>query len=769
MKQKQKLYMVGNTHFDPVWLWRWDEAMASIRATFRAALDRMKEDADFVYSFCTPPVFEWIRRVDPPLFAEIRERVREGRWELAEAWWVQPDCYSASGESYIRQGLYGQRYLLRTFGEAADCVFNIDSFGHSPMLPQILQKSGVRNYCFVRPEPHHVPLEHALFRWQSPDGSAVLAYRAFKAYKNDTEARLAMEEGGEDALIVYGVTDHGGAPTKAAIAAIHADERAEFSTVRRFFAEHTTDYTVTEELLTGDFGPYANLASIKKRNRIAEYALLNAERATLIAGWDERTALTAAWQDVLFNQFHDILGGASIKDAYIDAENQLGRAVATANETMHFALQSVTRSIRMLGENPTTVWNLVLWNLNAAAYDGYVEAEVQWVHEFPWYSDGIALEDADGVRYPCQILREKSVIPRFRSRFLFRVSVPAMGYKVLKVIQTNEDVPPKPTVVFPIQTKCLTVDFSETDGTIRSVVDRRTGTALAARMLMPTIYSDLGDTWAFNIEGYEADARRFTFLGFETVENGELMTEIKGTYRLGDSLLEMYYRFWADADEFDVRYRVHWEEKHAVLKLECDVADERHTVAVPAGAVERGASPTDVPLGAWVRTGEFGIASDGIFAYRMQNKSLGLTLLRSPIYGDLRIKPIDETLDYDIIDRGIVEGRLRVFFAGDPWATADALVNPPVVIDECNHDGELPAETGYLSLAGDGVTVSALKRCEDGEGVILRLIETRGDAVDVRLGFGAYGGVVRMQPYEIKTLRILGEAAVEVDLLERDV
>ena len=96
----KKLYMIGNTHFDPVWLWKWDEAMSSIRATFRAALDRMKEDENFIYSFATPPVFEWIKNTDPEMFEEIKIRVAEGRWDICEGWWVQPDCYSATGESY---------------------------------------------------------------------------------------------------------------------------------------------------------------------------------------------------------------------------------------------------------------------------------------------------------------------------------------------------------------------------------------------------------------------------------------------------------------------------------------------------------------------------------------------------------------------------------------------------------------------------------------------------------------------------------------------
>ena len=135
----KKLYMIGNTHFDPVWLWRWDEALASIRSTFRSALDRMNENPGFIYSFCTPAVFEWIEKTDIKLFEEIKKRVKEGRWELCEGWWVQADCNAPCGESYIRQGLYAQEYLKTHFGKTSDTVFNIDSFGHNMQLPQILR------------------------------------------------------------------------------------------------------------------------------------------------------------------------------------------------------------------------------------------------------------------------------------------------------------------------------------------------------------------------------------------------------------------------------------------------------------------------------------------------------------------------------------------------------------------------------------------------------------------------------------------------------
>lgn len=762
----KKKYMIGNTHFDPVWLWHWDEAMASIRATFHSALDRMEQEPSFHYSFATPPVFEWIRKTEPALFERIRQKVASGQWELAEGWWVQPDCYSASGESYARQGLYGQRYLKTHFGVYSKTVFNIDSFGHSPMLPQILKKSGIDYYCFVRPEKRHIQLDAPLFRWKSPDGSSVMAYRAEDAYEKDWRVTAQKQTQQEDALIVYGVTDHGGAPTKASIQWIREDPSAEFSTVARFFEEHTPTHTVTRELLTGDFGPYANYSKIKKRNRMAEYAVLNAEKACLLAGNYDTEALTACWKDILFNQFHDILGGACIKSAYDHAENMLGRAMASSQELMHFGLQAITRRIRTPGKNPDTIWNIVVWNLNGKPYEGLCEAEVQWVHEFDWYDKGICLEDENGVQYPCQIIREKSVIPAFRSRFAFCAKIPAMGYKVFKLVQTGADVVRPQVDSGCIQTKYLTVNFSPKTGCIESVTDRQTGETLCGQAFVPVCCSDKGDTWAFNIDGYENDPKYFTFEGFQVIESGSLLTELKGTYRLGHSLLELYYRFYGNAPYFDIRYRANWEEKHAVLKLETPVSQHRHTVAIPFGAVERDAASQDVPLGLWLQADKLSITSTGVFAYRMFGGSLGLTLLRSPIYGDLRIGPIDMDLDYDIIDRDIVEGSIRVSFQGDPWSMAEAFQNPPVVICESNHDGDLPASHSFCELRTDGVQLAAVKKCEDSDATIFRVVETWGCACTAQLSAQGQLWEFPLTPWEIKTLKLHGSDLETVNILE---
>lgn len=763
-----RYYMVGNTHFDPVWLWTWDEAMASIRATFRSALERMNEHDHYVYSFTTPPVFEWIRNVDPAMFAEIQQRVAEGRWELSEGWWVQPDCYSACGESYVRQGLYGQKYLLENFGKKSCTVFNVDSFGHSPMLPQIMKKSGIEFYCMLRPENKHISLKQPLFRWTSADGSEVLTYRLNAAWVKDLEtARIKQEAGEQDAMVVYGVTDHGGAPTKKMLAQIDGFDNAQYSTVENFFRSHQEcDYVVTDELLTGDFGVYANHPAIKKQNRIAEYAVMNAERASLIAGRYDRDKLADCWKDILFNQFHDILGGASIRDAYFDAGNTYGRAIQNAREITHFALQSVTSRMKTVGKNPDDIWNLVVWNLNGCDYEGHLEAEVQWVHEFDWYNSGIALMDQAGNTYPCQVITAKSVIPRFRSRFVFKAQIPAMGYKMFKVVQTHIDDTTHTIDPFVFETDRIAVCFDRNDGHLASITDKETGKLLCKDACIPKCYYDDGDTWAFNIKRYSDKPEPFAFEGARVLEAGALRTVIKMRHRFNHSLLELYYTFYNDDTCFDVKYRVNWQEKHYALKLELPVESGRHIAAVPYGSIERNANPADMPMGPWLQSEGMTVIADGIFAYNMVDHTLGLTILRSAIYGDLRIKPIDYADEYDILSQGVTEGNIRLAFGGSPWEMAESFLNRPIIIDESNHDGVLPPEHQYCRLESLSAAVGTIKKAEYSDGIVLRIFEYASNAQQVKLHYFGEQYTFALAPYEIKTLLLQDGQAKEISMIE---
>lgn len=808
MDRKLKIHMIGNTHYDPVWLWTWDEGMASIRSTFRAALDRMEENPGFIYSFSCPPVFEWIREVDPEMFERIRDKVREGRWQLVEGWWLQPDCSAAMGESYVRQGLYGQRYLQEHFGCRSKTAFNIDSFGHSAMLPQILAKSGIAFYVFGRPSPVEKELPGPLFRWESADGSAVLAYRCSDdgagMYSQDVEkdilgAASNLDRFGHDLMVVYGVTNHGGAPTKQAISRINRqieDKRKTydvgFSTTEAFFSEQDASCLpiVREELMVNFFGPFSNHPEVKKNNRLGEYALLNAEKAALLRKWLQdrpypMEKLTNAWKDLLFNQFHDILGGACIRNAYQDARNLHGRVLQTANEILHYGIQSLTREIDLSNTGyPGVAWNIVVWNLNAFDVEGPVEAEVQWAWEFDWYRGPIRITDAQGMDVPCQVIREYSVIPGFRERFVFQAAIPSLGYKSFLVHQeASRDVLSRTLVAKDdfMENERFKLEICRETGCIASLFDKKEGREILRNSAKPVVKQDDGDTWAFNVTGYGDTLGSFMLESAELIENGPVRAVIRTKGNYGNSHIEQDFILYRDLDIVDGTFKVNWREKRKVLKLEFNTHMDPPivTASIPYGSVTRKNDGTELPMGEWmdVSSGDSGISilSDSSFAYDANGSTVGLTLLRSPAFGDLRIEPIDLDLDYDMLGQGISEGRWRMVIHGGNWKKAKipqlaiAFNNPPIVIAEANHPGTRPPEDSFLTVEGDSTILITAKASEEGGNLVLRMYEYAGneDAVHISTKWTGNDFDVRCGRYEIKTLCIdpTGNGK-ETDMLE---
>ncbi|MBE7042171.1 MAG: hypothetical protein E7399_01575 [Ruminococcaceae bacterium] len=791
----KNIVMIGSTHFDPVWTWTWEEGMASIHSTFRSALDRMKEDEEFIYSFSTPPVFEWIREIDPAMFEEIKERVKEGRWELCEGWWVQPDCFTGCGESYVRQSLYGQLYLKEQFGRYSRSVFNVDSFGHNSQIPQILKKSHMDYYCMCRPEQWFFELDSPYFWWEGKDGSRVQTFRIgqySEIYNKDMRTNVALAESNMkdapcDEMMVYGITNHGGAPTKKAISDIHElngekEYSLPFSTVAGYFEmQEEPSHTVSTEMITKNFGPYVNLSGIKQKNRTAEYAVLNAEKTALLAETllnipYKKEVFASCWKDILFNHFHDILGGASTKEVYVDANNQLGRVIFTANERMHLNLQAITKKINTPGKNPENPWNVVVWNLEETPYHGYLEAEMQWLHEFPAYSEGIVLEDEDGTRYPCQIILETSVIPGFRSRVLFKAEIPSVGYKLFKVIQTGEQ-QKKRQFTTQIETEEFSVQIDETTGFISSIYSKKLNKTFAD-LLVPKCFEDEADNEGFSATTYGKELEGFTLLELQTLESGPARWVLKADFGFRTSLVSMYYTFYRDIDYFDVAYRANWNEKHTVVKLMAKTGYDSCLVASPYASEIRGDTDSDAPMGEWIRmydqSGEVAILSGGVFAYTKEKDLLGLSLLRSCIYADMRLDSELKDEDYPYTDFGISEGKLRiVIHEGKENRGISALAkqfnNPPIVLCEANHEGMYPAEQSFVSLEGTGVVLGAMKKQELGEDTVIRLAEVEGNEGQVILRYFGKKYAVSMNPYEIKTLKIDGEYLKEVYITEDEI
>ena len=344
-----KIFAIGNAHIDPVWQWRKAEGHQEVLATFRSALDRLHEFPSVCFISSSAQFYEWVEESDPDMFTEIKRLVREGRWIPVGGWWVECDVNCPMGESLVRQGLYAQKYFIRHFGPVR-VGFSPDTFGHPWTLPQILKKQGMDSYFYMRPEMHEKRDTPApVFQWVGPDNSSVIAVAILNSYcatDQNIAERIAeyIERFSQtlphckSAAVFYGVGNHGGGPTVSVIRKIkelQAQQPAiHFASPEQYIAtlcDNTKPLpAVRDELQHHARGCYSACSSIKMWDRRTAAALITAEKIASLAYVlaNDRYTMSAfreSWKKVLFNQFHDLLAGTSVEEAYDDAE-QIGRA-----------------------------------------------------------------------------------------------------------------------------------------------------------------------------------------------------------------------------------------------------------------------------------------------------------------------------------------------------------------------------------------------------------------------------------------------------------
>ena len=168
------VHLICQAHIDPVWMWNWQEGAREGISTFHTAANLLEEFPGFIFNHNESILYEWIEESDPALFARIRKLVKQGRWNIAGGWYVQPDCNMPAGETLVRQIMEGRRYFSDKFGAWPTVAYNFDTFGHPASLPQVLQQAGYGLYIHCRPVPHQLDLPAALRLWQGHDGAQLL-------------------------------------------------------------------------------------------------------------------------------------------------------------------------------------------------------------------------------------------------------------------------------------------------------------------------------------------------------------------------------------------------------------------------------------------------------------------------------------------------------------------------------------------------------------------------------------------------------------------
>lgn len=798
--------MIGNAHIDPVWLWQWQDGFHEAKATFRSALDRMKEYPDFVFVSSSAAIYEWVEQSDPEMFAEIQQRVAEGRWKVVGGWWIEPDCNIPSGESFVRQGLYGQRYFYEKFGVTAKVGYNVDSFGHNGMLPQILKKSGMPYYVFMRPSPHEMGLPSRLFWWESDDGSRVLAFRIayeYCSWGKDLQRQIStiaseLKEPQTELMCFYGVGNHGGGPTKENIESIHALQEDPqlpelvLASPDDFFADMEQKgafYPVVhEDLQHHASGCYAAHSGVKRWNRLAENRLLAAEKLSAVAhqvtGTPYAKEFDRAWKNVLFNQFHDILAGTALEVAYDDARDQYGEALSIADRALNHAIQALAWKIDVQPEAglvPIVVFNPHAWEVKAN-----IELEIAT----PKGEE--VLVDDQNQQVAFQMVRSQATAGG-RSRLSFVADLPPMGYRLYRLVNRpqRKEFRPVQADQTSMENDRYRIEFDPETGYIRSLFDKVRGCEMfIADAAVPVVYDDPSDTWSHNVFNFTTTpGEKFTARKVELVEQGPVKAVIRVTSQYGNSTLMQDFTMFNEMDGIEVKALVDWHEKQKALKLRfpVNIHQMKPTSEIPYGHIERMANGEEEPGQSWLdlsglsrdtsdRVG-LSLLNDGKYSYDINVRDIGMTVLRSPIYAHHMPLVPDPDTYYSYIDQGVQKFTYTILPHAGSWDEAGTvrraaeLNQPPVALVTTLHNGPLPHCASFLAVDQDNLIVSAVKKSEDNDDLIVRVYETAGVSAQGTIRLTGWNRTIQANftPCEIKTFRVPrdeSQPVVEVNLLE---
>ena len=831
-----RIRIVGNSHIDMAWLWPWTETVEVVRNTFQSVLDLMREYPDFKFTMSSARTYEWMQEKYPDLFAQIEQRVKEGRWEIIGGMWVEPDLNMPDGESLVRQILVGKRYFQKNFGVDVKIGWNPDSFGYNYQLPQIYKKSGMDYFVTQKLLWAHefTTFPYKLFWWQAPDGSKLLTY-----FPHDYAGGIDAEPLAKDVSVwmpsiygpkipekpemmhLYGVGDHGGGPTRVMLD--HADQlrkpdtiypKLQFSFASEFFSD-LDKRLPSMQVPTWDGelyfqyhrGVFTTQAETKRRIRRSEERVLNAEKfaslATLYALPYPHDEMELTWKNLLFDHFHDIMPGSGIAVNYLDAQRNLEDVDRAANEMTLRSLREIAAHVDTSKDGtPVILFNPLSWQRTDVT-----EIEAQ----LPGRARQIAVTDSNGKTAETQLLSLDR--DTHRARFLLLSTTPSLGYKTYFVQAAEAKSPVQSALkasVDSLENEFIRVKIDSNTGCIASLYDKKSGTESLAPSETDTggpktstcgnllqTFVDKPKQWdAWNIDAdfekqhWDLDKADEVKL----VESGPLRAVIRVKNHFQNSTFIRDITLYAGVPRVDVKMQTEWHEKHILLKVAFPISvhSEKATYEIPFGSVARPTTRNtpaeqaqfEVPAQRWADISDtkhgLSLLNDSKYGYDAKGNVLRLSLLRSPDWPDPHADEGHHEFTYSLYPHG--SGWKDALTIRRGYELNYQLLSLPTE----KHDGKLPGEHSFVEAKPDNIIVTALKKSEDDDELILRFYEWAGKQGDAALELppGAKSATetnlmersagplsvsnnvitVPTKPYEIKTIKIQFEKPVKSEI-----
>ena len=642
--KRLNMIAVGQSHLDAAWRWRKKQTILKARATFSKAIQHMKEHPQFTFAQPSPAYYAWMKQYFPKLYEEMKAAVKNGQWVLFGGMWVEPDLNLPSGESLVRQRLYGMRFYLQEFGKMPDIEFLQDVFGFSYSLPQILAKSGCKLFGTGKifwNDTNKFPL--GMFHWQSPDGTTLptllihfgyflpinygkeypYIYKLMKSKTKpgiepifdyttpEKDIRAAQcEEIMLNTIFGYGLGDGGHGPVEAEITAVDAfkllyPKRFNFYRDGMFF-RHFEPYldrwaTWNSEIyLEFHRGVYTTNSKMKWYNRKMEILLEDCEKACTVAALlgmpYPRAQITECWKAVLFNQFHDILPGSSIYEVYQDAFADYEGARTMLDGLMQSAVEHVISATGQGSAKSGTVLSLY----NALSWPRTDLAEIP---DDTIIKAGIAIDDlvearlaqniekgmARGVLIPVS-LKPASISSTNGERLKAMAIQASLADKALGIIEESEH--------FLLENEKLAVTIDKNTGYVLRIyqkqLDIESLAGPANKILLFGDHPKHFDAWEIDHDYLKNPvAVDDACKSIKVIERGPLRAGVEIVHEHGSS--KFIQRVFLQARDDLVRFSmdVDWHEQKTIFKLAFPVAINGDQVVseIPYACISRPINP----------------------------------------------------------------------------------------------------------------------------------------------------------------------------------
>lgn len=781
--------LIGHSHMDTAWLWHRGETEKKCARTYGNQMNLMDQYPDYTFIQSSAYHTDIIKRMYPGLFEDIKRRVAEGRYEPNGGVWIECDCNIPSGEYMVRQFVWGQKFTRENFGYTSDAFWLPDTFGYSASLPQIMLGCRVKYFLTTKMswnDTNNFPYD--TFYWKGIDGSKVLVHfnRTHAWPDSATLSENLLERGSNTIkeravsnmrLISYGFGDGGGGPEFAMIEIadrlkdLEGMPRTSHTTVSRFMQElekELKDPSVYngELYLELHRGTLTNQHTIKRNNRKAEFALRDLEYFTVRnaiekgceAGAEKIDPLT---NELLINQFHDILPGTCIPRAHDEAIKAVSHIIEEAGKQTAELLEEGTR--RDAAQKTLTVVNTLSFPRNDVIYLPFEG----------WYVDG---------DYRQQVVEGLDGESRLA---VAGVTVPAFGSVVLKLTREyTEGESPFLTEGNLLETPFLRAVFQK-KGYLESLVDKRNGRELrgkgyALNTLLMAEDVPLGwDNWDIDADCESKFRDCAELLSRKVVSDGAVEYRVRSHYRLSaKSDLTQDMIFYGDSPEVVFETRINWQDDHRFLKTAFDTAVHADFACheVQFGYLRRVTNRNTS-----IEKAKFEVSNHKYTD--LSETRYGTALLNDCKYG-ISVKDSQMRLslhkggclpDYRG-DKGVHECTYA-FLPHLGSLSAESVIRPAYLLNEKPFivDGSLPMES-LMTMNCDHVIAETVKPLEQkGKGFVLRLYEAEGAADTAKIVFGipvkgvtetnmleepiAEHGPMQLielhfRPFEIKTLRI---------------